>query len=270
MEWNADPVLFTLGPLTVKWYGLLFAMAFVFGTSIMTSIYRKEGKPEEDVSSLLIVMMVSTIVGARLGHCLFYEPGYYLSNPLQILFVWRGGLASHGGVLGITIGLWYYSKSRPSQPFLWLLDRMSIPAALAASFIRMGNLFNSEILGEPTSVPWAFTFLRIDEIPRHPVQLYESLTYLSIFFFLSWLYRQRKGAIRHGEFVGLLLMMVFSARFFLEFYKIQQASYSLPFDMSVGQFLSVPVVAIAFWVWRRSFSQGTETPNPRHNRRRQR
>ncbi len=253
MIWDVDPVLFTLGPLTIKWYGLLFATGFLIGTAVMTRIYRLEKKPEDDVGSLLIYMMVATIVGARLGHCLFYEPGYYLANPIEILKVHQGGLASHGGAIGITIGLWMYSKRHKKQPFLWLLDRIAIPAALAGALIRLGNLFNSEIVGEPTSVPWGVTFARLgDDIARHPVQLYESIAYFLIFGFLWKLYDQRKGAIRQGEFIGLFFMLVFSARFLLEIVKTQQAAFSLPLGLSMGQFLSIPVIAVGYWLWSTS------------------
>jgi prolipoprotein diacylglyceryl transferase len=168
MIWDADPIMLDLGFVSIRWYGFLFSLGFLAGYAQMKRIYIREMKPLEDFDRLLVIMLVSTIVGARLGHCLFYEPAYYLSHPLEILRIWRGGLASHGGAIGILIGLYIFTRMRPSQPYPWLLDRIAIPTALAGCFIRVGNFFNSEILGEPTEVPWAVTFARIDLVPRHP------------------------------------------------------------------------------------------------------
>jgi prolipoprotein diacylglyceryl transferase len=256
LNWNVDPVLFSLGPITIKWYGLLFASAFLVGTSIMTRVYRRELKPEEDIGTLLAYMMLATVVGARLGHCLFYDPEFYFSHPLEILKVWKGGLASHGGAIGITIGLWLYSRKRQSQPFLWLLDRITIPAALGGSLIRIGNLFNSEIVGDPTSVPWAITFQRLDSIPRHPAQLYEALAYIAIFAWLSVIYRRSGASLKNGRLIGLFLISVFSARFVLEFVKTQQAAYTISLGLSVGQLLSIPAIGLGLWLWLHSKRQG--------------
>lgn len=255
--WNADPVLFELGPLSVKWYGLLFATGFLVGYAIMSRIYRLESKPQEDLGTLLLYMMVATVIGARLGHCFFYAPGYYLSNPLEIVKVWNGGLASHGGAIGITFGLWFYSLRHPSQPFLWLIDRIAIPTALAGSFIRLGNFFNSEIIGEPTDLPWAVVFARVDDIPRHPAQLYESVAYLLVFGVLAAvytrLYRGHGSDMPRGRILGLFLVFVFSARVLIEIVKTPQAAYSLPVALSVGQLLSIPAVLIGIWLVWRSF-----------------
>src|SRR5262249_49124455 len=157
---------------------------FVLGYLIVRWQFRIEGKPESDLDHLLIYLVLGTIIGARLGHCLLYEPRFYLSHPLQILRIWEGGLASHGGATGVLIALYLYCRRRPNQPFLWLLDRVVVPTALGASLIRLGNLFNSEILGVPTQVPWAFVFVRVSSEPLHPAQLYESLSYLLVFFVL--------------------------------------------------------------------------------------
>lgn len=252
--WNADPVLFELGPLSVKWYGLLFAAAFLVGYAIMDRIFRMENKPQEDLGDLLIYMMVATIVGARLGHCFFYAPAYYLRNLLDIVKIWEGGLASHGGAIGITLGVWLYSRRHPTESFLWLLDRIAIPTALAGSFIRLGNFFNSEIIGEPSNGPWAIAFARVDNIARHPAQLYESLAYLLIFGILAAVYRKQGADIPRGRILGLFLVLVFSARVLIEVVKTQQAAYSLPFALSVGQLLSIPAVLIGVWLIWRSYS----------------
>jgi len=254
--WNANPILFEVGPLSVKWYGVLFATGFLVGYAIMSRIFRLEGKPQEDLGDLLLYMMVATVVGARLGHCFFYAPEYYLSNPLDIVKVWEGGLASHGGAIGITLGLWLYARLHPSQPFLWLLDRIAVPTALAGSFIRLGNFFNSEIIGVPSDRPWAVIFARVDHIPRHPAQLYESLAYLVIFGVLAVVYRRQGPDVSRGKLLGLFLVLVFGARLLIETLKTQQAAYSLPFAMSVGQLLSIPAILIGIWfVWASSSKQ---------------
>jgi len=254
MVWSVDPILFELGPFSVKWYGLLFAISFIVGFYIMERIYRLESKPVESLNSLLMVMVVATIVGARLGHCLLYDPGFYLSHPLEILKIWKGGLASHGGAIGIVSGLWIYSRKHEAQPVLWLLDRIAIPVALAGSFIRLGNFFNSEIVGEPSDVPWAIVFARLDGLARHPAQLYESVAYLIIFGSLLAIYRRLGPSIPAGRLIGLFMILVFGARFMIEFVKTAQAAYSLPFALSVGQFLSIPAILIGIWLLYKSFS----------------
>ena len=171
--WNADPIAVSIGPLSIHWYGLLFASAFIAGLQMMGRMFAREGRDRNDLDSLLGFVVIGTLVGARLGHCLLYDPAFYLSNPLDILKVWEGGLASHGGVVGILLAVWAFARTR-TYPFLWLLDRIAVPAALGGAFIRVGNFMNSEILGHPASVPWAVVFVRIDGIPRHPVQLYDS------------------------------------------------------------------------------------------------
>jgi prolipoprotein diacylglyceryl transferase len=169
ITWNVNPELFKLGPLTVRWYGVLFALAFYCGFFIVHRMFRVEHKNENALNSLLIYMVAGAVVGARLGHCLFYEPDYYFKHPLEILEIWRGGLDSHGGAAGILIAIYFYARRRPDQPYLWVMDRIVVPTALGGAFIRLGNLFNSEILGTPTNVPWAFKFLQVDATPRHPV-----------------------------------------------------------------------------------------------------
>lgn len=242
IHWNANPELLNLGWISIRWYGLLFALGFFCGFMFMKYVYTKERKPIADLDTLLFYVMVSAIVGARLGHCFFYNPGYYLSNPLEIIMVWRGGLASHGGAIGILIGIWLYSRNRPDQPYLWLLDRIAIPTALAGSFIRLGNLFNSEILGTATDRPWAFVFERYDMMARHPVQLYESICYLATFLILAGLYRKYGQSTPRGFYLGLFLVLVFTARFFMEYFKLPQAEYAAGLPLSVGQVLSIPAV----------------------------
>jgi len=240
--WDVNPELFILGPVRVRWYGLFFAGSFLLSFCLMRSIFHLESKLAKDVDSLFIYVLVGTIIGARLGHCLFYNPSYYLSNPIEILMVWQGGLASHGAVLGILLAIFLYSRRHPGQSFLWVFDRVAIVAGLNGFLIRIGNLFNSEIIGTETTLPWAFVFANIDSVPRHPVQLYESLTYGLIFIVLIVVYSTYRDKLNSGFFLGLLFVLVFTARFLLEFVKMRQAEYSSSLPISVGQMLSIPFV----------------------------
>lgn len=249
--WNIRPEVVQLGPLVVRWYGLFFALLFWIGYLIVRWMYYSEGKDVVTLNSLLVYLIIGTVVGARLGHCLFYEPAYYLSHPLEVLYVWHGGLASHGGAVGVVMALYLYTGRQPDQPYVWLLDRIVVPTALGGSLIRLGNLFNSEILGYPTRLPWAFVFARVDAVPRHPVQLYESLAYALVFVGLLLVYHRLKAKTPRGLLVGLFLVSIFTARFFLEFLKLPQSDYGQNLPLSVGQWLSVPfVVAGAICLWR--------------------
>jgi phosphatidylglycerol:prolipoprotein diacylglycerol transferase len=253
--WSVRPELIQLGPFALRWYSLFFALLFGIGFLIVRYQFRVEKKNEADLDSLLVYLVVGTIVGARLGHCLLYEPDYYLRHPLEILEVWKGGLASHGGAVGVLLALYLYQRHHRDQPYLWLLDRIAVPTALAGSLIRLGNLFNSEILGLPTQVPWAFVFTRVDLIPRHPAQLYESLSYALVFLVLLRLYLRWKAATPRGVLLGLFLVSVFSFRFGLEFLKERQADYETKLPLSVGQWLSIPFIVcglvLLWYAWRR-------------------
>ena len=245
--WNIDPEFFSIGPVSIRYYGILFALAFFVGYFIIRQAYQREGKPEADLETLLTYTMVGSIAGARLGHCLFYDPVYYLSNPLLILKVWEGGLASHGGAIGIFAALYLYTRRRPDQPYVWLLDRMVITVALGGLFIRFGNFFNSEILGIPTDIPWAIVFERVDTLPRHPAQLYESLAYGIIFIGLFGLYRKLGARTPSGFLLGLFLVSAFSFRLCIEFVKEHQAAYGVDLFLSVGQFLSIPLIILGLY-----------------------
>lgn len=253
-SWNADPVAVSIGPLSVHWYGLLFAAAFIAGLQIMGRMFAREGRDRNDLDSLLAFVVIGALVGARLGHCLLYDPAHYLANPLDILKVWEGGLASHGGVVGIVLAVWAYARTR-RYAFLWLLDRIAVPAVLGGAFIRVGNFMNSEIVGMPTIVSLAVIFERLDPLPRHPVQLYEAAAYLAIFAVLFPTWRQEGLRRRQGLLTGLFLVLVFAARFFLEFYKMPQAAYEYGQFLTVGQWLSAPCVLAGSWLliraWRR-------------------
>jgi prolipoprotein diacylglyceryl transferase len=257
--WNADPIAVSIGPLSIHWYGLLFAAAFIAGHQIMSRMFAREGRDRSDLDSLLAHVVVGALVGARLGHCLLYDPAYYLANPLDILKVWEGGLASHGGVAGILLAVWAFARTK-NYPFFWLLDRIAVPAALGGAFIRVGNFMNSEIVGMPTIVSWAVIFERLDPLPRHPVQLYEAAAYLLIFTVLLTAYRVQGLRDRQGLLAGIFLVLVFAARFVLEFYKMPQAAYEYGQFLSVGQWLSVPCVLAGFWLLIRAFRrQGRST-----------
>jgi len=245
LTWDLDPEIFSIGSFALRWYGVCFAAGFLIGFSIMKWIFEQEGKPEKDLDSLCVALVVGTIIGARLGHCLLYEFSYYMDNPLEILKVWKGGLASHGGSIGVIIAIWFYSKKRPDQPYWWVIDRVAVPTALAASLIRLGNFFNSEIVGTPSGAPWAVWFKRIDRfepVYRHPAQLYECLGYLATFGLMLLLYRRRKAAIPHGLMTGWFLICVFSTRIMVEFFKVRQAAFAEDWPISWGQILSVPFV----------------------------
>jgi prolipoprotein diacylglyceryl transferase len=262
MTRDISPVAFTinLGSIhfPVYWYGLLFASTFVYGTLIFRWMYRREGRPEDEVYDLVLYVIGGTVLGARLGHILFYQPGYYLAHPWKILAVWEGGLASHGAVAGILLGVWLYSRRATRQSFLWVCDRIGMTVPFSGCLIRLGNFFNSEILGRPAEVPWAVVFARVDSLPRHPVQLYESLSYLLIFLFQFRCYWKRGDAGPDGYLFGRFFALVFGARFFLEFFKEGQADFEAGWTLTLGQWLSLPAVLLGVYLIRRA--QGSELP----------
>jgi prolipoprotein diacylglyceryl transferase len=239
--WNADPILISFAGLDIRWYGALFAIAYLLGYQLIHWIYQREGRDTQSLERLSLYLVIGTIVGARLGHCLFYDPTYYLAHPLKILAIWEGGLASHGGGLGVMLALYLYRR-QTSESYLWLLDRFAIATALAGVFIRLGNLFNSEIYGVETSLPWAIIFERIDNIPRHPAQLYEAIAYVAIFILLLTLYRRSDKSTLPGFIFAIFLLTVFSARFGIEFVKDKQAAYAIDYWVNTGQLLSIPFI----------------------------
>jgi prolipoprotein diacylglyceryl transferase len=286
ITWNVDPVLFHLGSLQVRWYGLLWALGFLFGYFIMKRIYQREKMAEDALDKLLIYMLVSTVVGARLGHCLFYEPDYYLSNPLKILALWEGGLASHGGAIGILIGLWLYmrnyNKSKKEKNdlqhinYIWILDRIVVAVCLVGALIRVGNVMNHEIYGTPTSLPWGFVFLRGSEqfcgtfdnytpcfawdapcppsewLPCHPTGLYEAFFCLVAMGILLWMYYKHDlGHKQPGLMFGTFLVIIFGSRICIEFLKNVQVEFERNMVFDMGQWLSVPfvLIGIGMIVW---------------------
>ncbi len=240
IPWDVNPEIFRIGSFAVRWYGLLFASSFLFGYFIMEKIFKNENLPAETLDSLTIYMAIGVIVGARLGHCLFYEPRFYLTHPVEILKIWRGGLASHGAFLGILIVLWLFAR-KEKKSYSWILDRVAIVVALSGFFIRMGNLMNSEIYGVETTLPWGFVFLRNGEnAPKHPTQIYEALAYLVTFILLLRLYWRKKGQHIEGTLFSLTLILSSVARFFIEFIKEDQVAFEAGMGLNMGQKLSIP------------------------------
>jgi len=245
--WNVDPVLLHLGPLQLRWYGLLFVGSFFLGLYILQWIFKREGRDPAVLDNLLIYIMVGAVVGARLMHCLAYEPDFYLSHPLEILKVWKGGLASHGGLIGVLIALYIFARNY-RENYLWLLSRVAIPGALTAAFVRFGNLFNSEILGKPADLPWSIVFSRVDMLPRHPVQLYEAFSYLTLLAILLIVYKKVSFSVSTKILPPIFLTYMFTVRFLLEYTKTKQADYTWDLPLTTGQALSLPLIVIGI-VW---------------------
>lgn len=248
INWNVNPEIFRIGNFAVRWYGLLFASGFLFGYLIFYKFFKEEGLTVEILDKLTIYMALGTVIGARLGHCLFYEPDYYLSNPLEILKIWKGGLASHGAAIGILIALFVFVRKH-KKPYIWILDRIVVIVALGGALIRLGNLMNSEIYGVETSLPWGFVFIRNHEIiPKHPTQIYEALTYFMVFGLLFWIYLKTKGKFTDGTLFGLFLILVFGVRFFIEFIKEDQVPFEEGMKLNMGQWLSIPFVLLGMLI----------------------
>ena len=260
--WDANPEIFTIpeiagfGPFPVRWYGLLFAAGFLIGQQVMIHVFKKEKKPLEDIDALTLYMVISTVLGARIGHFLFYQPEILFKNPLEVILPPYAGLASHGAIIGIITGLLLYARSRKAtgQTFLWVADRIVIVVALAGSFIRFGNLMNSEIVGRPTDVPWGFIFMQNTEfrqIPRHPAQLYESISCLVLFFVLFALWNRYKERTPRGLLVGVFFVWVFTLRFLYEFLKENQEAFEANYALNMGQILSIPAVLLGlYFIWQ--------------------
>jgi prolipoprotein diacylglyceryl transferase len=247
ITWDVSREITSIGPLSLRWYGLLFALAFVFGFIILTRVYKLEKKPQSDLEQLSIYVILGTVIGARLGHCLFYDPAYYLSNPFEMLKVWEGGLASHGAAIGILTALYLFAKKKKDQGMIWALDRLVIVVALGGALIRLGNLFNSEIIGMQTDVPWAFIFTSVDDIPRHPAQLYESIAYFISFGILYFIYLKKRETLKTGFLFGLFLIFIFGFRFFVEFIKEDQSAFEAGMLLNMGQILSIPFVLMGLY-----------------------
>ena len=253
LVWNVRPEMFDFGSSwSPRWYGMFFAGGLALGNYVGVRIWRKEGRSEKSLSALFLYIVVGTVVGARLGHCLLYEPDRYLADPLSILNIRQGGLASHGGFLGVFIAMFFYLRRYREMTFLELADRIAMPALIGAICIRIGNFFNSEMIGPPTGVPWAIIFKRIDEKPRHPSMLYEALSYLLILISLSIVYRGNWWRGQSGRLFGLTLIACSVARFGVEFLKEDQVAFESAMILNMGQLLSLPFFAAGIYLVART------------------
>lgn len=262
--WDVNPEIFSIGSFSIRWYGLLFASGFLVGQRIMTHIFRKEGVSEELLDPLLLTMVISTVLGARIGHFAFYEPEVFRTNPLQIITPPFSGLASHGGVIGILIGLYLYTRAK-KMSYLWVVDRIAITAALGGCFIRLGNMMNSEIVGKVTDVPWAFVFKRLTEfgsfsqLPRHPTGLYEAISGLVLSAVLFAIWNKYKTQTPQGLLLSIYLIWIFGSRFVFEYFKENQVAFENELPYNMGQILSVPAVLLGLFfliaAWRNKDKQ---------------
>jgi len=259
ITWDVNPVAFKIpfiGSIgEVRWYGIAFVIGFMLGLWIVQKVWKHERLNNDWYDKLFLYVIFATIIGARLGHILFYSPGYYFSHPIEILNFREGGLASHGGTLGIIIAIWIYSKYVTHRSMLWTFDRLVLPVGFVAALIRLGNLMNSEIYGHTTTVPWAFRYLRsqewhlppINANPCHPTQLYEAALYILTSCVCLWLYWKKSAYKRQGLIFGVFLIGIFLSRFFVEFLKNNQESFEESMFLNMGQLLSIPFIIAGFW-----------------------
>lgn len=254
INWNLDPVIYWITEtFPLKYYGLFFMTGILLAYYVAKRVYIKENIPIENLEKLFIYVVVGILLGARLGHCLFYDPSYYFANPLEILlpikkigetyqFIGFQGLASHGGTIGVLIAIGIYCKKYKTN-FLSVLDRIALVSPIVAAFIRFGNFMNSEIYGKPTNGNWGVIFQRDDLIPRHPTQLYEAFSYILIFGILMLIYNKKKVKA-NGLILGVALILIFSARFIIEFFKENQVDFESGMLINMGQILSIPFIII--------------------------
>lgn len=263
VTWDVNPALFHLGSFEVRYYGVLWAVALGISAYIFHHIMIREGLSEKTFDSVFWFGVISTVLGSRLGHCLFYDPGYYLIHPVEILDIRQGGMASHGAAVGLLIGLWLFSRKN-KLPYIWSLDRISIVVAISGVAVRLGNLMNSEIYGTVTSLPWGFIFVRDGEtLPKHPTQIYEALCYLVLFVILLWMYYKKDLARRRpGVMFGFFLIILFGTRFLIEFIKNPQVDFEQNMVLNMGQLLSIPFIVAGVVILWRALKQAPLTPSP--------
>lgn len=249
LHWNVSPELFSIGPLAPRWYGLFFLAGFIFGQHFVANIFAKMGQDRKEAATLTNYLIAGTAIGARIAHCFFYEPEYYLANLWEVPMVWKGGLASHGGYIGVALAalIFYSSRKKWLRP-VELLDIVTFPALLTGSLIRLGNFFNSEILGRPTDGSWGIVFERVDQIPRHPAQLYESLGYFLISLLVLYLYKRKTAVWGDGRVLGSALAISFFFRFFVELVKENQVPFEEGLFLNMGQMLSIPLMMIGAYL----------------------
>ena len=273
VHWHVDPAILHIGNFELRWYSILFVSGFILGWFIFSWFCDREKLDKKILDPLLYTLLICTIVGARLGHCLFYQPDYYLGSWkgfLEIFMPWKGGLASHGGTIALILGMWWFANHYGKKhhfDFVWLLDHLAIAVAFAGAFIRFGNLFNSEIYGNVTNLPWGFIFeLRGETEPKHPTQLYEGFTYLLLGFVLIGLYKWRLDKMYRGEFIGIFLLVCFGSRFLIEFIKEPQVEFEKAMALNMGQLLSIPFILLGvfflFWAFRKKIPARVVHPEP--------
>ena len=260
INWSVNPEILAIGPLSLRWYSLLFVSGFVLGWYIFKWFFQREGVPVKLLDPLLYTLLFGTIVGARLGHCLFYQPDYYLASWdgfCEIFMPWKGGLASHGGTIALIFAMLWFARRygrKHDFDFIWILDHLAIAVCFAATFIRLGNLFNSEIYGDVTNLPWGFVFeLRGETLAKHPTQLYEALSYLILGVALILIYRFKHEKVYRGFFIGTFFIGCFGMRFLIEFIKEPQVMFEQDMVLNMGQLLSIPFVLMGIGLLIYSF-----------------
>lgn len=276
VHWNMNPEIFRIGGFAVRWYGVLFVSGFILGYWMFTKFCQKERVDTKMLDPLLFTLLIGTLVGARLGHCIFYQPEYYFGSWkgfLEIFQIWKGGLASHGGAIMLVLCMiWFAHKYGPKYhiDFMWLVDHLAIAVAFAGAFIRLGNLCNSEIYGDVTSLPWGFIFERRGETePKHPTQIYESLSYFILGLILVWIYVKRLNKTYRGTFIGIFFIVCFGMRFLIEFIKEPQVEFEESMALDMGQWLSMPFVILGIvalvWAYKKKIPAAAIIPdeNPR-------
>ncbi len=253
ITWDANPTIISW-PVTIRWYGLMFAIGFWIGFNIVARMFRHEGAPERWLGTLLLYVGVGTVVGARLGHVFFYAWDYYSQHPVEILYTWEGGLASHGGAIGVILAVILFSIFVSKRSPMWTFDRLVIAIALVGGLIRFGNLMNSEIYGHYTDMPWGFIFVRNGEtLPAHPTQIYEALCYFALFGLLMWMYWRKNAQERPGLIFGTFLVGIFMPRFVIEYVKNVQEPWEADMVLNMGQLLSIPFVLLGIFLIVRAY-----------------
>lgn len=265
INWTADPAIFTIGSREIRWYALMFLIGFFIGYKIVERMWKREKINPAWIDPLLFYTFFGMIIGSRLGHCLFYSPGQYLANPIEILKMWEGGLASHGGVIGIIVAIYFFSKKVSHQSMMWTFDKLVTPTGLVAALIRFGNLINHEVYGKPTDLSWGFRFVvnlsdwkqgaaRLFSVPSHPTQIYEAFCYLLTFALCMWLYFKKDAWKKEGLIFGIFMICIFTSRFFIEFLKNIQEGWEKnlveTIGLNMGQLLSIPfILAGIYFAW---------------------
>lgn len=267
ITWDVDPILFSFGSLEVRWYGLLWALGIWITLVITGKLYKNENLSEKWLDKLFIYTVLGAIIGARVGHCLFYNPAYYLAHPWEILFIWQGGLASHGGAIGIMISTYFYHKNVSKKGYIWVFDRLVVGVSLTGALIRLGNLMNSEIYGGLTTLPWGFIFVRDGQTePMHPTQIYEMFYGIITFGITWWLYWKKKAYLKTGLIFGVFLIGTFFSRFLIEFVKNNQEAFEEGMLLNMGQILSIPFVIWGIWlIYNSNKSKSKETRHEQRN-----